>query len=201
MTGYVAHRERMPGLTPATITERDTLIAFLRQQRYVLKLAAYGLSDEQSRATPSASALSVGGLVKHVALTEQHWMRRIVRGEEYGNPEDEYENGFRFVGGETLESVLAFYDEVAADTEAFIATEDDLARLIPIPRGVPWFPQDETHWSLRWVLVHIIEETARHAGHADIVRESIDGATGFALVADYETAQGNRPAWADYLPA
>src|SRR5690349_7859054 len=121
MTGLRAHATDMPGLTPTAITERDTLIAFLRQQRYVLKLAAYGLTDEQAQAAPSVSALSVGGLIKHVALTEQHWMRRIVRGEDYGNPEDEYENGFRFVGDETLASVLAFYDEVAAATEAFIA--------------------------------------------------------------------------------
>jgi uncharacterized damage-inducible protein DinB len=190
----------MPGLTPTTITERDTVIAFLRQQRYVLKLAAYGLTDEQAQATPSASALSVGGIIKHVALTEQHWTRRIVRGEQYGDMEDEYHNGFRFVDGETLESVLAFYDDVAAETETYVETHD-LDELIAIPRGVPWFPQDETHWSLRWVLVHIIEETARHAGHADIVRESIDGSNAFALLADYETAQGNRPAWADYLPA
>jgi uncharacterized damage-inducible protein DinB len=201
MTGLAVQSGRMSGLTPATITERDTLIAFLRQQRYVLKLAAYGLTDEEAQATPSASALSVGGIIKHVALTEQHWIRRIVGGEQYGDMEDEYHNGFRFVDGETLASVLAFYDEVAARTEAFIAAEEDLARLVPIPRGVPWFPQDETHWSLRWVLVHIVEETARHAGHADIVRESIDGSTAFALLADYETAQGNRPAWADYLPA
>ena len=191
----------MPGLTPATINERDTLIAFLRQQRYVLKLAAYGLTDEQAQAAPSVSALSVGGLIKHVALTEQHWMHRIVCGEQYGNPEDEYENGFRFVGDETLATVIAFYDEVAAQTEAIIESEIDLSRLIEIPRGVPWFPQDETHWSLRWVLNHVIEETARHAGHADIVRESIDGSNAFALLAAYETAQGNRPAWADYLPA
>ncbi|MEY2418257.1 MAG: hypothetical protein QOG90_937 [Actinomycetota bacterium] len=200
MTGFGAQSVRMPGLTPATITERETLVAFLRQQRYVLKLAAYGLSEEQAQATPSASALSVGGIIKHVALTEHHWMRRIVRGEQYGDMEDEYHNGFRFVDGETLESVLAFYDEVAAETETYVETHD-LDELVAIPRGVPWFPQDETHWSLRWVLVHIIEETARHAGHADIVRESIDGSNAFALLADYETAHGNRPAWADYLPA
>jgi hypothetical protein len=66
---------------------------------------------------------------------------------------------------------------------------------------VPWFPDDVENWSVRWVLLHVIEETARHAGHADIVRESIDGSNAFALLADYETAQGNRPAWADYLPA
>jgi uncharacterized damage-inducible protein DinB len=191
----------MSGLTKPTFTERDSLIEFLRQQRYVLKIAAFGLTDEQAQAAPSASDLSVGGLIKHVALTEQHWMRRIVRGETYGDIEGEYENGFRFVEGETLESVLAFYDQVAADTERFIAEEEDLGRLVPIPKGVPWFPQDEDNWSLRWVLMHVVEETARHAGHADIVRESIDGGTGFKLLADYETAQGNPPSWADYLSA
>ncbi len=191
----------MAGLTPATFTERDTLIEFLRQQRYVLRLAAYGLDDEQAQASASTSDLSVGGLIKHVALTEQHWMRRIVRGETYGDMEGEYENGFRFVDGENLESVLAFYDQVASDTERFIAEEEDLGRLVPIPKGVPWFPADEDNWSVRWVLVHIIEETARHAGHADIVRESIDGSVAFGLLAQKETDEGNPPAWAQYLSA
>jgi uncharacterized damage-inducible protein DinB len=189
----------MTGLTKPTFTERDSLIEFLRQQRYVLKLAAYQLTDEQAQASPSVSALSVGGLIKHVALTEQHWMRRIVRGEDYGNPEDEYENGFKFVDGESLASVLAFYDQVEADTERFIAEEEDLGRLVPIPKGVPWFPADEDFWSVRWVLLHIIEETARHAGHADIVREAVDGSVAFGLLAQKETDEGNPPAWAAYL--
>jgi uncharacterized damage-inducible protein DinB len=191
----------MTGLTKPTFTERDSLIEFLRQQRYVLKLAAYKLNDEQAQAAPSVSALSVGGLIKHVALTEQHWMRRVVRGEDFGDMGDEYENGFRFVGDETLESVLAFYDQVAADTERFISEEEDLGRLVPIPQGVPWFPADEEYWSLRWVLLHIIEETARHAGHADIVRESLDGSVAFGLLAEKETDEGNPPAWAAYLTA
>ena len=128
-------------------------------------------------------------------------MRRIVLGEQYGDMEDEYANGFRFVGDETLASVLAFYDEVAAETEAIIASEEDLGRLVPIPQGVPWFPADEEYWSLRWVLMHLVEETARHAGHADIVRESIDDSVAFGLLAKYETDQGNPPPWAAYLEA
>lgn len=192
----------MAGLTPPTFDERSTLLEFLRQQRYALKITAFSLTDEQAQAAPSVSALSVGGVIKHVALTERHWVQRILREQPVGGleeMEDEYENGFRFVQGETLESVLAFYDDVAAETEAAIAAEDDLGRLVPIPKGVPWFPQDQDSWSVRWVLMHVIEETARHAGHADIVRESVDGATGFRLLADYETAQGNPPAWAEYL--
>lgn len=191
----------MAGLTPPTFDERSTLIEFLRQQRYVLKIAAFELTNEQAQETPSASELSIGGLIKHVALTEQHWIRRILKGEEFGDMEDEYANGFRFVDGEDIDSVLAFYDRVAEETELAIASEDDLGRLVAIPKGVPWFPQDEDFWSVRWLLVHIIEETARHAGHADIVRESIDKATGFQLLAAYETAQGNPPAWAAYLSA
>lgn len=191
----------MAGLTPPTFDERSTLIEFLRQQRYVLKLAAFELTDEQAQAAPSVSALSVGGLIKHVALTERHWVQRVMLGVDVPGMEDEYEDGFRFVGDETLASVLAFYDEVAAETEAAIAAEEDLGRLVPIPKGVPWFPQDEDYWSVRWVLLHIVEETSRHAGHADVVRESVDGATGFELIARYETAQGNPPAWAAYLSA
>ena len=62
----------------------------------------------------------------------------------------------------------------------------DLDHPVPVPKGVPWFPPDLDAWSLRWVLLHLIEETARHAGHADIVRESIDGATMYELMAGAE---------------
>lgn len=79
---------------------------------------------------------------------------------------------------ETLTDVLVRYDEVARETEAVIAGIDDLGQDVPVPKGVPWFPADLDAWSVRWVLLHLIEETARHAGHADIIRESIDGVTG-----------------------
>jgi hypothetical protein len=78
------------------------------------------------------------------------------------------------------------YDEVAAQTEEVVAAVDDLSLPVPVPKGVPWYPQDVDAWSVRWVLLHVIEETARHAGHADIVRESVDGATAFPLIAAVE---------------
>ncbi len=62
----------------------------------------------------------------------------------------------------------------------------ELDQLVPVPKGVPWFPDDVEAWSVRWVLLHVIEETARHAGHADISRESIDGATMYELMAGAE---------------
>jgi hypothetical protein len=82
--------------------------------------------------------------------------------------------------------VLRLFDEVAAETEQVIAAIPDLGQAVPVPKGVPWFPSDVDAWSVRWVLLHLIEETARHAGHADIVRECLDGATAFPLMAAAE---------------
>ena len=78
------------------------------------------------------------------------------------------------------------YQRVATETNQVIAGIDDLGQAVPIPHDTPWFPRDVEAWSVRWVLLHLIEETARHAGHADIVRESIDGATAFSLMAAAE---------------
>jgi uncharacterized damage-inducible protein DinB len=181
-------RTAMPGNVPPVADERQGLPAFLAQQRQVLRLSAYGLSDEQARATPSASALSVGGLIKHVAHTERGWVDIMLQraGSSDDDDGDDYVRGFQLGQGETLADVLGLYDEVAAETEAAVAGIGDLGQAVPVPKGVPWFPDDVDAWSVRWVLLHIIEETARHAGHADIVRESIDGATAFSLMAAAE---------------
>ena len=75
---------------------------------------------------------------------------------------------------------LETYAAVARETESIVA-QTDLDQPVPIPKGVPWFPQDVEAWSVRWVLLHLIEETARHAGHADLIREAIDGASVYML--------------------
>src|SRR5882672_578112 len=90
-----------------------------------------------------------------------------------------YDEGFRRLPHETLAAALADYATVARDTEAVVRATPDLHHAVPVPKGVPWFPADVDAWTLRWVLLHLISETARHAGHADIVREMIDGATAF----------------------
>jgi len=174
----------MAGNVPPVADEREGLLQFLGQQRYVLKVTAYGLTDEQARSAPSVSTLSVAGLIKHVAATEQNWIDMVL--EQSGSSQDEYLRGFELGEDETLASVIAGYDEVAARTEAVIAGISDLGQPVPVPKGVPWFPDDVDAWSVRWVLLHLIEETARHAGHADIVRESVDGATAFPLLAAVE---------------
>jgi uncharacterized damage-inducible protein DinB len=174
----------MPGSVRPVADERDGLLSYLEQQRYVLRLAAYGLTDEQARATPGPSALSVGGLIKHVAAVENTWVDAILQ--QYRQSADDYASGFRFDESDTLPDVLERYDAAARRTESVVADVADLGQPVPVPQGVPWFPQDVEAWSVRWVLLHLIEETARHAGHADVVREAVDGATAFPLMAAAE---------------
>ncbi|SFW92413.1 DinB family protein [Amycolatopsis australiensis] len=178
----------MAGNVPPVADERDGLLRFLEQQRYVLKLAAHGLTDEQARKTPTKSALSVGGLVKHVAFTEQGWIDTVLQAPQkpFAEAMADYESAYRLGPEETLAAALSRYDEVAARTAEVIAGIEDLGQAVPVPKGVPWYPQDVEAWSVRWVLLHLIEETARHAGHADIIREHVDGATAIPLMAAAE---------------
>lgn len=179
----------MPAQAPALTDERSLLLAYIEQQRDGLRNAAFGLTDDQARLTPTVSTLSIGGLIKHVAKTEQSWIdmvRATPRASTQADQEADYADGFRLREDETLAGVLAAYDQVAQETESVLAAIDDLGRDVPVPKGVPWFPDDVEAWSVRWVLLHVIEETARHAGHADLVREAIDGATMYPLLAAAE---------------
>jgi len=175
----------MPGTVQPVADERQGLLAYLAQERYVLRLSAHGLDDRQARSTPTASALSVGGLIKHAAAVERGWMGTVMRRPRAGSVDD-YLAGFRLGPDETLTGVLDDYARAAGETEAVVAGIDDLGRAVPVPRDAPWLPADVEAWSVRWVLLHLITETARHAGHADIVREAIDGATASPLMAAAE---------------
>jgi uncharacterized damage-inducible protein DinB len=165
--------------------EQEGLLGYLAQMRYVVRLTAYGLTDEQLRATPSASELSVGGLIKHCASTEEGWLATIRR-EPQSVDYERYANDFRLAEDETIEDVFARYDRVAEQTEKTIAELGDLDFRIEIDHSVPWNRKDMSHWTVRWILLHLIQETARHAGHADIIRETIDGATAYPLMAAAE---------------
>jgi hypothetical protein len=186
----------MPGTVRPVADERDALLAFLAQQRDGLRYAVHGLTDEQAAATPSASALCLGGLIKHVTQVERYWMVELVAQRPLPEqPAQNYEAAFRLEPGETLADVLAAYAAVAAETEAIVAAIPDLGQPVPVPKGVPWFPRDVEAWSVRWALLHVIEETARHAGHADVIRESLDGATMYALMAAAEGWQADLERW------
>ena len=176
----------MPAHVPPVADERAGLLAYLAQQRQGVRTATYGLSDAEAGSTPAASALSVGGLVKHLASVERSWTA-LIAGRPWPQQDPQrYFDGFRLLPGETLASVLDDYETSARETEKVVADVDDLGQPVPVPRGLPWMPQDVEAWSVRWVLLHLIEETARHAGHADVVRESLDGATAISLLAAAE---------------
>lgn len=178
----------MPGLAPLVPDEKDLLLSYLEQQRQGIRNAAHGLTDEQARLARTAGSLTIGGLIKHAAETERGWVDMILQ-RDAGSREDReaaYGDNFTLGPDQTLADVLAHYRDVAVETDAALAGIADLGQAVPVPKGVPWFPDDVAAWSVRWVLLHLIEETARHAGHADIVRESIDGATMYELMAAVE---------------
>ena len=175
----------MPGQVGAIANEREGLLAYLTQMRYVLRLTAYGLTPQQLRMAPTASPLTVGGLIKHCASTEESWIdtvRREPREVDY----QAYADNFALRDDETIDDVFARYDRIAARTEKTIAEIADLGQDVPVDHSVPWNPKDLDNWSVRWVLLHLIQETARHAGHADIIREAIDGGTAYPIMAAAE---------------
>jgi len=163
---------------PTTLTrERSDLIETLGKHRDFLRYTVRGLTDEQATARPTASALSLAGVLKHVANTEATWQGFIEHGgAAFGGDNwspEAWQRQWQLEPGETLATVLARYEEVGRRTDQLIATLPDLDADHPLPEA-PWF-EPGARWSARRAVVHILAETAQHAGHADILRESIDG--------------------------
>ena len=155
--------------------ERADLIATLDAQRGFLRFTVRNLTDEQATRRTTASELTLAGIVKHVAETETTWTRFIEQGPAaFGDGSIEsWKSQWELLAGETLESVLAHYEEVARRTDELVATLPDLDADHALPPA-PWFEKG-ARWSARRALIHILAETAQHAGHADIIRESLDG--------------------------
>lgn len=167
---------------PVVDGERADLLGALANQRHLLRFTTRGLTDDQARQRTTVSELCLGGLIKHVTATERGWVDFILEGpsamgdfsalteEDLARRADE----FRLLPEETLEGVLAEYAEVARRTDALVITLEDLSASHPLP-SAPWF-EHGARWSARRALLHIAGETAQHAGHADIIREALDGA-------------------------
>ncbi|QVQ54192.1 DinB family protein [Spiractinospora alimapuensis] len=166
-------------LTHETDPERETLLETLAKHRGFLRYTVEGLTDEQAGLRPTVSELCLGGLIKHVAATEEGWMRFVLEGPESQKmPETEEEWAqraaeFSMLDSDTLPAILERYADVAARTEEVVRGLDTLDVQHPLPEA-PWNPPG-ARWSARRVLLHVLAETAQHAGHADILRESIDG--------------------------
>lgn len=172
----------MPMNAPPVTDECDGLLSFLDHQRQAVRDAVYGIDDEAARTTPTASGLSLGGLVKHLAYGEEGWADRIERVPVSDNAVEEYTASFSLAPDEALGDVLGRYQRAAARTDKVARGVVDLGEPVPLPQA-PWFPERCT---VRWVLLHLVEETARHAGHADILREALDGALSGPLMAAAE---------------
>ncbi len=159
--------------------ERSDFIETLDAHRNFLRYTLRDLTDEQARTRTTVSALSLAGIVKHAAAQERQWSEFIVRGPEAigGSGEEAiaaHVASFQPKDDETVAVILSHYAEVASETNNLVRALPSLddSQLLP---SAPWF-EPGARWTARRVLLHIIAETAQHAGHADIIRESLDGA-------------------------
>ena len=183
----------MPALASPVSDERGALREFVAYHQSAYAAIAYGLTDEQARSTPTASALSIGGIIKHATGVQRSWMARVAAAPDapppdprpFGDRMAEFQDEFTMRDDETLGQILAALAAQSAETLRLV-DDADLDAPIPVPIDAPWFPKDVTAWSVRWVIHHLINELARHSGQADIIRESIDGATMYELIAGLE---------------
>jgi uncharacterized damage-inducible protein DinB len=196
----------MPALAPPVSDERDALREFLAFHQSAYFAVCHGLTDEQARSTPSVSALSIGGLVKHATGLQRSWMGRVAAAPEAPpkdtRPFEEIARDFAdqhvMRPDETLAGLLRVFEAQNAESLRLAETAD-LDASVPVPQDIPWFPKNQKAWSVRWVILHVINELARHAGHADIIRESVDGATMYELIAARENwpSEGWVKPWAE----
>ncbi len=164
---------------PESGNEKSQLLGFLGYHRDTLRMKVDGLSGEQLNAVHLPSTMTLGGMLKHLALVEQWWFGCTFLGREYSEPwasvdwEADEDWDWHSAAADTPEQLRTLFDAEVADSDAIIAAAPGLdAHSVREGRrtGKPF--------NLRWILLHMIEEYARHNGHADLIRESIDGVTG-----------------------
>jgi uncharacterized damage-inducible protein DinB len=170
--------------------ERQALLEYLKYQHTAFLAVSHGLTDEQARCTPTVSALCIGGLIKHVTTMEYAWTLPVAAPSEPFAAQDprslvgmmaDLEDQKIVHDDESLADLLAAYK--AQNTETIrVFAEADLDTTVEVPPHIQAIYMDPCEWTVRWVLLHIIEEFTRHAGHADIIRETIDGSTMYELL-------------------
>ncbi|MEV4326955.1 DinB family protein [Microbispora rosea] len=155
----------------ATADERQVLEAFLDFLRAMVVRKAQGLSEQDVRRRHVPSSTTLAGLVRHLTVVERNWFGRVLTQDQATAPptEEDAERSFAVGDDDTIESLIAAYERACAESRR-------IAARLPLDHEVPH--EEIAALSLRWIYIHMIEETARHAGHADILRELTDGATG-----------------------
>jgi uncharacterized damage-inducible protein DinB len=160
---------------PPVPDERSGLLTFLAAQREALRSSVRGLEEIQARRVSSASTMSLATLLFHVNRVERRWTELGIAGRPVPGlwPLPDPAADFRLDADVRLRDLLEAYAATAEETHRIVSAVPDL--------GQACAQEASSHLSVRWVLLHLIEETARHAGHADIIRESIDGASATML--------------------
>jgi hypothetical protein len=179
---------------PHEHNEIEGIVAYVEQQLDAIRAAAIGLTEEQARLRPCRSALSIGGLLKHATYCMRGVTERLADGEPRAEIDEAafaaHEGSFALAEDETAAGALASFDAMRVDYVAALAAADPSAPIKADP--APWFGiVDVRPANLRYLLVHQIEEMARHAGHADIIREQLDGISVPAIVLSAEGMQAS----------
>lgn len=155
--------------------ERDEVVRMLRELRHNLLITVRGLGDEQAAQRTTVSELTLGGILSHLTQGERAWTH-IMLGRP-GTPDRFWDlSQYQMPEGETLNGLMAHYMEAAGATDEAVESVTDLDGEVPLPEA-PWATGVVERWSRRRILLHLMRETAQHAGHADIIRESMDGAS------------------------
>jgi uncharacterized damage-inducible protein DinB len=157
---------------PVAGSEKEVLAGFLDHYRRMILDVCSGLTEEQLRAPMVASGTSLLGMVKHLAFVERGWFQETVAGEKSDlfYDESDPEMDFRIEDDETSEDIFEMYRNACERSRRAL----DEAELDDMVRGT----RRSRDYNVRWVAMHMLEEIARHVGHADILREQIDGRTG-----------------------
>jgi uncharacterized damage-inducible protein DinB len=163
--------------------EVATLRAFLTYHRDTLRWKCSGLTQQQLAHQLPPSDLTLGGIMKHIAIVESYWFEVTYSGGVYLPPydpvpwdEDDYDWEFRTAKDDTPQELIALYDEAVRRADAVV--DEALARGGLEQESARVGRRTGSTFTLRWILVHMIEEYSRHNGHADLIRESIDGQKG-----------------------
>ncbi|MCX5343336.1 DinB family protein [Streptomyces atratus] len=156
--------------------EREDLLALVADQRTNFLYTVAGVGDEQAGVATTVSELTLGGLLKHLGEVQRTWLA-VVDGTAPGEVDwaDLDPDGNRMTKGETLAGLLDAFQAAAAEFDRTVRQEPDLDRLVTLPQ-YPWSPPEPITWTVRHVLLHVFREIAHHSGHADIIREALDGA-------------------------
>ncbi|MFV8395392.1 DUF664 domain-containing protein [Corynebacterium hindlerae] len=181
----------MPFLTPQANGELNVLKTYILQQLAQIRSTAHGLTNDQAHSTPTASSLNISGLLLHTAQVGLFWTSAVLAAPNRlpldSIADEDRSTETLSADGRLLPEILKYFDQAVQEIKHNLESIADLNVLVPTPDS-PWIPANITHWEGRWCLQHVIAEIARHAGHADIIRETIDGKGSYELNALADSA-------------